>query len=623
MAGDADQSRTVRFGAFEVDLRTGELRKNGLKIKLQDQPFRVLIILLRHAGDVVTREELRRELWPNDTFVDFDHGLNAAVRRLRDALDDSAENPRFIETLPRHGYRFITTTVRNPIQPETPASPLRRWSVPVLAALFLIAWALFVWGRDNLRGTGLFRTAVQPQIRSLAVLPFTNISGDPQHESFADGMTEALITELSRMEALRVISQTSMMQYKGEKKKSLPQIGRELNVDAVLEGSALLVGNRVRIATHMIYVPTDQSLMAETHEGDFGDILKIQREVAKSISVEVRIKLTPQQQSRLDAVPKVDPDAYQAYLAGTHVDLSGYQGIKTSQSYFLKAIEKDPDFSPAHTGLAATYVLLAAQRWQSPREAFPSAKKAVHKALELDDSNCEAHLLLGRISWQYDWDWQTAEKEYRRALTLCPNDCGAHGEYGVYTAVNGRIAESLAEIAKSRELDAIRSEPFVGESVINYHLRDYKALIEIGRAFVAQNSNDWLAHNWLGVGYEGSGQILQAIPEYQKAVELSQGDSDPGAQLAHAYAASGRKAEAQKILREWLDQSERTYVSPYMIAAIYAGLGNKDKALEFLEKAYQERSSDLSYFLRADLRMDSLRSDPRFQDLVSRINFPK
>jgi DNA-binding winged helix-turn-helix (wHTH) protein len=209
MAGDTDQSRTVRFGAFEVDVRTGELRKNGLKIKLQDQPFRVLIILLRHAGDVVMREELRRELWPNDTFVDFDHGLNAAVRRLRDALDDSAENPRFIETLPRHGYRFITTTLRNPIQPETPASPLRRWSVPVLAALSLIALALFVWGRDNPRGTGLFRTVVQPQIRSLAVLPFTNISGDPQHESFADGMTEALITELSRIGPLRVISQTS------------------------------------------------------------------------------------------------------------------------------------------------------------------------------------------------------------------------------------------------------------------------------------------------------------------------------------------------------------------------------------------------------------------------------
>jgi TolB-like protein/DNA-binding winged helix-turn-helix (wHTH) protein/Tfp pilus assembly protein PilF len=617
MPEHADQSRTLRFGVFEVDLRASELRRNGVKIKLQDQPFRVLITLLRHPGEVVTREELRRELWPTDTFVDFDHSLNAAVKRLRDALDDSAENPRFIETLPRHGYRFIAPTVANALPPRTAASPLRRWSVSFVAAALLIVLALFVWGRDKLRGVG------QPHIRSIAVLPLTNLSGDPQHESFVDAMTEALITELSRMGPLRVISRTSMMQYKGERKKSSPQIGRELNVDAVLEGSVFRVGNRVRIEAHMIHAPSDQSLMAETYEGDLGDILKIQREVAKSISARVRVKLTAQQRSRLDHVPKVDPDAYQAYLAGTHVDLSGYQGIKTSQSYFLKAIEKDPDFSLAHTGLAATHVLLAAQRWQSPREAFPSAKEAVHKALELDDSNCEAHLLLGRISWQYDWDWQTAEKEYRRALALCPNNCGAHGEYGVYAAVNGRIAESRVEIAKTRELDAIQSEPFVGESVINYHLRDYKALIKIGRAFVAQNSNDWLAHDWLGVGYEGSGQILQAIPEYQKAVELSQGDSDPGAQLAHAYAAIGRKSEAQKILREWLDQSERVYVSPYMIAAVYAGLGKKDKAFEYLEKAYQERSSDLSYFLRADLRMDSLRSDPRFQDLVSRINFPK
>jgi TolB-like protein/DNA-binding winged helix-turn-helix (wHTH) protein/Flp pilus assembly protein TadD len=621
--GEAEHPRTVRFGLFEVDLHAGELRKNGVRIKLQNQPFRLLITLLRRAGDVVTREELRRELWPTDTFVDFDHGLNAAVKRLRDALDDSAESPRFIETLPRHGYRFITATEPGAIHPKTAASPLRRWGVSLVAAVLLIVLALFVWGGDSLRRTGLFRAAVQPQIRSLAVLPLTNISGDPEQENFVDGMTDELITELSRIGPLRVISRTSMMQYKGEKKKPLPQIGRELNVDAIMEGSVLRAGNRVRIATHMIYAPTDQSLMSETYEGDLGDILKIQREVAESISARVRVKLTPQQQSRLHDAPKVDPGAYQAYLAATHVGLSGYQGIKTSQSYLLKAIEKDPNFAPAYTSLAVSHVLLGAQRWQSSRQAFPSAKQAIRKALELDDGNCEAHVVLARISWQYDWDWQTAEKEYRRALELCPNNGGPHSEYGVYTAVNGRNAESRAEMAKTRELDAIRSEPFIGDSVINYHLRDYKALIEVGRAFVAQNSNDWLAHNWLGVGYEGSGQTLQAIPEYQKAVELSQGDSDPTAALAHAYAASGRKAEAQKILREWLRQSETAYVSPYMIAAVYAGLGSKEKAFEYLEKAYQERSSDLSYFLRADLRMDSLRSDPRFQDLVRRMNFPK
>jgi len=623
MARNADQTRTVRFGPFEVDLNAGELRKNGLKIKLQDQPFRLLVTLLRYSGDVVTREELRRELWPSDTFVDFDHGLNAAVKRLRDALDDSAENPRFIETLPRHGYRFMTARVPDAVQLQRHVSPLRRLAFPLIAAGLFIAIVLFALGVAAPGGKLLFRSAATPQIRSLAVLPLLNISGHPEHESFVDGMTEALITELSRIGPLKVTSRTSVMQYKDEKKKQLRQIGRELNVDAVMEGSVVRVGNRVRISTHMIHAPTDQTLMAETFEGDLEDVLKMQREVAESISAKVRVKLTPQQESRLHEAPKVDPQAYQAYLAATQVDLSGYQGIKTSQSYLLKAIEKDPHFAPAYTALAVSHLLLGAQRWQSSGEAFPLAKQAIHKALEMDDGNCEAHVVLARISWQYDWDWQAADKEYRSALELCPNNVGPHSDYGVYSAVNGRIAEARAAMAKTRELDAIRSEPFVGESVINYHLRNYKALTEIGRAFVAQNSNDWLAHYWLGVGYQGSGQMLQAISEYQKAVELSQGDSDPTAALAHACAAVGRRAEAQKILREWLRQSETSYVSPYMIAAVYAGLGGKDKAFEYLEKAYQERSSDLSYFLRADLRMDSLRSDPRFHSLMRRIDFPK
>jgi TolB-like protein/DNA-binding winged helix-turn-helix (wHTH) protein/Flp pilus assembly protein TadD len=623
MVRESDQPKTIRFGLFEIDLRAGELRKNGAKIKLQDQPFRVLIILLRSAGTVVTREELRRELWPTDTFVDFDHGLNAAVRRLRDALDDSAENPRFIQTLPRHGYRFITAPVVKDIEPRPSARATRLWVASVVATVLLIALALFAWGGGILRHAGFVPPNLQPQIDSLAVLPLVNLSGDEEQENFVDGMTEQLITELSRIGPLKVISRTSVMQYKGQKNKTLPQIGRELKVDAVMEGSVLRAGNRVRIATHMIYASTDQNLMVETYEGDLGDILKIQREVAESISAKVRITLTPQQKARLRDAPKVDPEAYQAYLTATRIDLSGYQGIKTAENYLLKSIEKDPNFAQAYTWLAITRVLLGAQRWQSAREAFPSAKEAIHKALELDDEDCEAHGVLARISWQYDWDWDKAEKEYQRALDLCPNNGRSHFQYGVYSAVNGRIAEAKAKMAATRELDAIRSEPFVGESVIHYHVRNYKALVETSRAFLTENSNDWRAHNWLGVGYQGSGQTLEAISEYQKAVELSQGDSDPTSALAHAYATVGRKAEAEKILHQWLRQSETKYVSPYMIATIYAGLGAKDKAFEYLEKAYQERSSDLSYFLRADLRMDSLRSDPRFQDLISRINFPE
>jgi TolB-like protein/DNA-binding winged helix-turn-helix (wHTH) protein/Tfp pilus assembly protein PilF len=617
-------NQQIRFGVFEVDPRSGELRKKGFRVKLQDQPLQILLAVLEKPGEVVTREELRAKLWPADTFVDFEHGLNAAVKRLRDAMGDTAENPRYIETLPRRGYRFIGTTVPDAIQPGQIRSLSRRWVLLVACAvLTVIATVLFVQDAGGLRSRLFASSPAQPQVHSLAVLPLTNLSGDPEQENFAEGMTEQLITELSRIGSLKVISRTSVMQYKGERKKPLPQIGRELDVDAVIEGSVLRAGNRVRIAAHIIYAPTDQSLMAETYEGDLSDVLKIQREVAESITARVRVKLTPEERSRFHEAPKVNPEAYQAYLAATHVDTSGYPGIKKAQSYLEKAIEKDPNFGSAYSSLARNYVLLAANRWQSPSEAFPAAKQAIHKAMELDEKNCEAHAALARITWEYDWNWQAAEKLYLYGLELCPNDLGLHFGYAVYKAVNGRIAEARAETAKTRELDPIRSEPFDGEAVINYHLRDYKALIEINRAFAVQDSNNWLAHFWLGVGYEGSGQTLQAIPEYQKAVALSQGDSDTIAALAHAYATINKKAQAQKILDAWLRQSETSYVSPYMIATVYAGLGGKDKAFDYLEKAYEERSSDLPYFLRADLRVDSLRLDPRFQDLMRRMNFPK
>jgi TolB-like protein/DNA-binding winged helix-turn-helix (wHTH) protein len=619
---DADQSRTVRFGLFEVDLRANELRKNGVKIKLQGQPFQVLVTLLRHAGDVVTREELRRELWPTDTFVDFDHSLNVAVKRLRDALDDSAENPRFIETLPRLGYRFITLRALEAIQPKSAPSLLRRWALPLVAAALLIVFVLFLSDVGGLRGKALFRAAPHPQIRSLAVLPLTNISADSQQEYFADGMTDELIGELSRIGSLKIISRTSVMQYKGEKKKPLSQIGRELNVDAVLEGSVLRVGNQVRIAAHMIYAPTDQSLMTETYESDLRDVLKLQREVAESIAQKVRAKLTPGQEARFHDAPKVDPEAFQAYLKATSLDLGLYQENRRAQNYLEKAIQKDPTFAPAYSGLAYTYLSLAMSRLQPPRDVYPQAKLAAHKALKLDEQNCAAQEVISEIAWRYDWDWQTAEKDYLHIFELCPNDDGPHYLYSFYAAVTGRMDLAMAEAAKGHELDPIQGEPLRTESVINYYSRNYKALIEVGRSFTAAAPGDWVTHYWLGVGYEGSGQTPQAIPEYQKAVELSQGDSDPNAALAHAYATTGKNAEAQKILNEWLRQSETSYVSPYMIATVYAGLGERNKAFEYLEKAYQERSSDLPYFLKADLRLDSLRSDPRFQDLMRRMNFP-
>jgi eukaryotic-like serine/threonine-protein kinase len=516
------------------------------------------------------------------------------------------------------------TSASGTIHGEQHWSLPKKWVLPLaVGAPLLIALAVLAMDAGGLRSRFMSRSFAQPQIHSLAVLPLTNLSGDPEEEYFADGMTEELITELSRIGSLKVISRTSVMQYKGEKKKPLPQIGRELNVDAVMEGSVLRSGNRVRIAARMIYAPTDQHLLAETYERDLGDVLRLQRDVAESITQRVRLKLTPEQQVRLHQAREVDPEAYQAYLTAMSFDQFRHQEIKNAQSYFEKAIQKDTGFAPAYVGLARCYRNLGQFRWLSPQDAYPPAKQAVHKALELDEKNCDAHWLLAWLSWRYDWDWQTAEREFSHALELCPNSAMIHWQQAYFSGWSGRGAEAMAEMAKARELDPILPIFLQGESLINYHLRNYKALIEVGRQYVASDANSWLAHYLLGVGYEGSGQALEAIPEYQKAVELSEGDTDTAAALAHAYAATGRRAEAQKILREWQRQSEISYVSPYMIATVYASLGEKDKSFKFLEKAYQERSSDLPYFLKADLRMDSLRSDPRFQDLLRRMNFPR
>ena len=616
--------RLIPFGPFEADLPSQELRKQGVRLRLPRQSFQILKMLLERAGELVTREELRRALWPSDTFVDFEHGLNAAINRLREALGDDADNPRYIETLPRRGYRFITATVPDAIQPKQRQSPLRRRVLPlVAAAVVLVAVAFFVLDAGGLRSNLFSRTAAQPQIHSLAVLPLTNMSGDPEQEYFADGMTEELITELSRISSLKVISRTSVMQYKGEKKKPLSQIGRELNVDAVMEGSVLRSGNRVRIVAHMIHAPTDQHLMAETYERDLGDVLKLQAEVAEAITQKVRLKLTPEQQVRLHQAQEVNPEAFNAYLIANSLDLTRRQEIKKAQSYYEKAIQKDPSFALAYVGLGACYLNLGLYRWLSPQDAYPPAKQAVHKALELDEKGCSAHRLLGWLSWRYDWDWQTAEREFGHDFELCPNGASTHWNRALYSAWSGRGAEARAEMAKTRELDPLFPNLLLYETLINYHLRNYKAMIKVSRPYAASKTNSWLAHYLLGVSYEGSGQTLEAIPEYQKATELLEGETDSTAALAHAYAATGRRAEAQKILREWERQSETSYVSPYMIATVYASLGDKDKAFEYLEKAYQERCSDLPYFLKADLRMDSLRSDPRFQDLMHRMNFPQ
>jgi TolB-like protein/DNA-binding winged helix-turn-helix (wHTH) protein/Tfp pilus assembly protein PilF len=632
MSAPAPAARVLRFDTFELDLRTGELRKRGVKLRLHGQPLQLLTILLQDAGNLVTREELRNQLWPADIFVDFDHSLHNAIGRIRETLGDSAEIPRYIETLPRRGYRFIgrVEEVQAPrISAETSnktpeavavATPTKRRAGLVLTLCSCCAIGVAAW----LAWQHFYAKSALHPIRSIAVLPMQNLSGDAAQEYFADGMTEELITELSRIQALKVISRTSVMEYKGTK-KHLPQIARELGVDGVVEGSVNREGDQVRLTVQLLDGPNDRHLWSEGYQRELRGILTLQREMAQAIAQQIRIQLTPQQQARFRSAPAVNPEAYEAYLRGRFYltnEFTKPQALKTAQRYFEESIQKDPGFALAYAGLADSYTYLGLFHGASPEFAYRSAEEALRKALELDDSIGEAHDTLGLLSWRYKWDWDAAEREFNRAIALAPSYSCAHEDHSEYLSFLGRRAEALAEIAKSSELDPGPSFA-ITESGAYYQLRDYEGLVEASRKGVASDPNEWLEHYYLGVGYEGTGKLLEAISEYQKAIEMSDGDQDPTAALAHAYALIGRRAEAEKILRDLERKSKGGYVSPYLIATIYAGLGDKDRAFEFLEKAYQERSWDIVWALRADLRIDNLRSDLRFPALLRRVGFPQ
>ncbi|MGB8580781.1 MAG: winged helix-turn-helix domain-containing protein [Candidatus Sulfotelmatobacter sp.] len=628
MLAAAPASGVLRFDGFELDTRAGELRKAGVKLRLQGQPIQVLAALLNSAGELLTREQLRAEVWPAETFVDFDHSLHNAIARIREVLGDSAGTPRYIETLPRRGYRFIGTVERVGLE-NAPLSAPAGSSVeaPVAPpqakarAILMVALSITVAIAAVLTLITFFsrRAAATPSVRSIAVLPLDNFSGDPAQEYFVDGMTDELITDLAKIGALRVISRTSVMRYKGTK-KSLPEIAKELNVDGIIEGSVTRSGQRVRITAQLLYGPTDKHLWAETYERDLGNVLSMQSEVAQAIAQQVRAQLTPNQQSQLRSAHVVDPAAYDDYLRGRLYFTNEFtkpDSLKKAQHYFEDAIQKDPNFALAYAGLADTYVFLAYAGALQKDLAYRSAKNTLAKALQLDDSIGEAHDTLGALSSSFDWDFATAEREFNRAIALAPSYSCAHEDRGILLALVGRRAEALAEIAKIDQLDYGFSAAHT-ESLIYYELRDYPSLIDSSRRALLFDPGDWFQHYALGVGYEGTGKLPEAIAEYQKAIENSGGSPDPTVALAHAYAGVGRKAETQKILHDLERESSKVYVSPYLIATLYATLGDEDTAFTFLEKACLEKSLGTPGYLKSDLRIDNLRSDPRYQNLLRR-----
>ena len=622
-------SRIVRFDVFELDVRAGELRKAGVKLRLQGQPIQVLATLLNNAGELVTREELRAEVWPAETFVDFDHSLHNAIARLRETLGDSAGTPHYIETLPRRGYRFIGAVERvgiaesprpAPSEPssEAPVVPIR--SRPRAIHMFALVVILGIAGLLILPPSLAHHAAATASVHSIAVLPLDNFSGDPAQEYFVDGMTDELITDLAKIGGLRVISRTSVMRYKGTR-EALPQIAQELNVDGIIEGSVMRSGQRVRITAQLLYGPTDKHLWAETYERDLGDVLSLQSEVARAIAQQVRAQVTPEQQARFHTARPVNPEAYDAYLRGRYYLSNQFtmpQPLHMAKTYFEEAVQKDPGFALAHSGLADAYLYSALFRQVSPESAYRPAEEALRHALALDDSIGEAHDTLAVLSWRYGWDWKAVERELNEAIALAPSYICAHEDRAEYLSFRGRRSEAEAELTKILELDTSVSSALT-ESSVDYQLRDFDRLVEASRRGLALNPKEWLEHFYLGIGYEGTGKRLESVAEYQKAVELSGGDQDATAALAHAYAAIGRRAETKKILRDLAQASTKVYVSPSLIATLYATLGDKDSAFKFLEKAYLEKSLDLSWYLKADLRIDNLRSDPRYQNLLRRV----
>ncbi len=466
------------------------------------------------------------------------------------------------------------------------------------------------------------RRASRKRIRSLAVLPLANLSRDPEQEYFADGMTEALITDLSKIGALKVISRTSAMRYKGSE-KSVPEIARELNVDAILEGSVLRVAERVRITAQLIHAATDEHVWAESYERNLSDVLALQSDVARAIAEEIKIKLTPQEQVRLASARALNPEAHDAYLRGRfHWNKRAEAAVKKAIEYFQQAIESDPGYAMAYVGLADAYSILGYYGLLPPKESFPKAKAAALRALELDNTLGEAHTSLGYALYYYDWDWVAAEKEFQRALELNPRYPEAHLWYGNPLTGMGRHEEALSYARRARELDPLSVLIIAAVGWLAYYARQYGETIEQCRKAIEMDPNFAPAHLWLGMALEQTGKYDEALEESQKAVAFSGGSPHYRASLGYTYALSGRADEARKVLDELNELSGRMYVSPYYRAEIHAGLGEREEALACLGKAYEERAN-LLVFLKVEPRLDPLRGEPRFQALLRRMNFPE
>lgn len=638
----ASHTPTYRFGPYELRTRTREFYKYGTKLKLRPQPFRVLQILVEHAGDVVTREELHDALWPETTFVDFEHGLNNSIKELRRVLNDSPSEPRYIETLPRLGYRIIvpveTSDLRTvnesvsafPVaaaEPDRPAEikeagvdrlrPFPRWTLGIglgFLALMIVAGYLTGWHLP-------VRSSEASGRVMLAVLPFENLTGDAGQEYLGDGVTEELISQLGQTDPrhLGVIARTSVMHYKNSR-EPLQEIGRALQVQYALEGSVRRAPGRLRITAQLVDMQ-GQTLWSREYDRDASDLLAIQGEIAREISDEIRFKLGGSEPAVLRKTPPANPATNQAhdlYLRGTYfLNKRNVSGLQQAVSYFQQAIAKDPGYATAYAALANSYALLGGYSGGLQTQYMPKAREAALRAVELDGNLPEAHVALALIAQNYDWDWQTAEKEYRQAIQLNPNYATAHHWYAEHLALMGRFDEAFAESEKARQIDPLSMIIAADKGVILYYARQYDDSI---KQFDAVQE---MEPTFLRVGMIVYPQVEKELyPEALHSLEHEhQVDGESAwhwARLAYVYGRSGRKRQALQALEKVKGLNQRQPLDPGVLLWANLGTGDREQVFFWMEKAYSQHSNILS-MLKVDPAFDSLRGDPRFQSMLHRV----
>ena len=615
-------SHEVRFGEYTLDFRAGELRRNGAVLKLQPQPARVLAILVSRAREVVTREELVQQVWGPGTYVDFEHGLNYAIRQIRGVLDDDPEHPQFIETIPKRGYRFIAPLSDHTASEQAPAGPdpvqrgssanaARRSAGAYLVTGVLVVVIVVAVGWTYLHGppTGSAR------IESVAVLPLRNLSNDPEQEYFTDGITDELITELAKSGSLRVISHTSVERYKGAR-PPLPEIATQLGVDAIVEGTVMRSAGRVRITAQLIDAHSDRHLWADSYERDMGDIVSLQDEVARRIASAIGTRLIVGQQLRPASRPTLDPAAHEAYLRGSfYWNQLSCDGFHKAQPYFEQAVKRDPRYSLAYVGLAKTYFTLADWGCSSDPELIAKSKLAVLKSLELDPSSGEAHAWLGKLALFYEWDFHKTANELAQAVELSPNYPEAHIIYAVFLVTTGSRELGLAEMRKAHDIDPISQLTNVITVVVFYLAHQYDAAIEQGKRTIELYPGSSGAYIWLAFAYEKRGLYDQAIASYLNAKTLD-GVSPEG---ISAFRTAYQKAGMRGFWQEELEYAKKNLMtSACQFTSIHAHLGDEKQALDFLNQSSLQHCSG-PHTTIADPVLDEFRQNPRFKEITDRL----